>query len=490
VRQFAMAPFLPRAPAALDVPVAEGTRVVVDPAVRFHGSRLISGGSPWQLLRTSSASYELVASWRDGGVVRSHQGSFARTLISRGFVRPVVTPSTSLDDVDVVIPVKDDVTGLARLLPQCHDIFVTVVDDGSVDRDHIERVVAASGARSVRLATNEGPAAARNLGLATTSRPFVCFADADVEIDNALDVLGRLRGHFCDPQVAAVGARVRGASGPRERDRFEHACGALDLGARSGLVTPHAAVAYLPAACLMVRRDAIGEGFDPSMRLGEDVDLIWRLVESGWLVIYDADAVVAHRARRTWRQWTAQRVGYGRSAADLKARHPEHLETVRVDMWTLATWAALLFGRLRVALAVAASARRSLITQLPEVTDDPSAVANELVVSGIARAGVPLARALTRSYAPVLLMALFVPRLRRPALLILIVGTLGRLRHSGRIDVRDIPISLADDVAYSVGLGAGAIERRRFDTLAPRITGSSAGFRAALSGAIGRSPRR
>jgi len=42
----------------------------------------------------------------------------------------------------------------------------------------------------------------------------------------------------------------------------------------------------LPTACLMVRRDAFGVGFDEELRLGEDVDFIWRLWDHDWLVRY------------------------------------------------------------------------------------------------------------------------------------------------------------------------------------------------------------
>ena len=46
-------------------------------------------------------------------------------------------------------------------------------------------------------------------------------------------------------------------------------------------------VAYVPTAALLVRRAALGDGFDESLRNGEDVDLVWRLIEAGWRVRYE-----------------------------------------------------------------------------------------------------------------------------------------------------------------------------------------------------------
>ena len=74
---------------------------------------------------------------------------------------------------------------------------------------------------------------------------------------------------------------------------------------------PGSRVSYVPTAALLVRRSALdsvaiddaaipapghlaGPGplssrgvFDPALRYGEDVDLIWRLHDAGWRVRYE-----------------------------------------------------------------------------------------------------------------------------------------------------------------------------------------------------------
>jgi len=56
-------------------------------------------------------------------------------------------------------------------------------------------------------------------------------------------------------------------------------------------------VPFVPSACLLIRRNCFGDGFDETLRYGEDVDLVWRLHDRGWLVRYVADVAVTHRAR-------------------------------------------------------------------------------------------------------------------------------------------------------------------------------------------------
>ena len=86
----------------------------------------------------------------------------------------------------------------------------------------------------------------------------------------------------------------RVAPAPLRASRFEQRFSPLDMGASSALVVPRGIVAYVPSACLLVRRHAFGDGFDETLLVGEDVDLVWRLHDQGWLVRYDADVVVSH----------------------------------------------------------------------------------------------------------------------------------------------------------------------------------------------------
>ena len=129
--------------------------------------------------------------------------------------------------------------------------------------------------------------------------------------------------------MAAVAPRIRASDGGRSP---------LDMG-------PGRRVSYLPSAALIVRR-AAQPWFDPALRYGEDVDLIWRLEGAGWRFRYEPDVVVLHDERDRLRR----RFWYGTSAAPLARRHPGKLRHVVLRPWTVAT--LLLLPRPKLALLV------------------------------------------------------------------------------------------------------------------------------------------
>jgi hypothetical protein len=303
--------------------------------------------------------------------------------------------------------------------------------------------------------------------------------DTDVSMPNAPDVAHRLQVAFADPLVAVLAPRVCGSEGSSLRERYEQHFSPLDLGERSALVVPGGPVSFVPSACLMVRRQAFGEGFDETLRVGEDVDFVWRLFDRGWLVRYDADVVVTHRARATWRGWWLQRQHYGASSGELAQRHGKRLAPLRADPWTLLAWISVLAGQPAWGARIVRSARNHARDKFFASADDPNRVANEVVVRNMLRAGGPLARALVRSFGVVLLVAALHPRLRARALGAFALGTAWRWRHH-RFHVTDLPLGIADDLAYGVGVIEGAWHTKSLRALTPAITKSSMGFREAL----------
>ncbi|MGC8509246.1 MAG: mycofactocin biosynthesis glycosyltransferase MftF [Acidimicrobiales bacterium] len=470
---------LPRAPAAAQSPVAAGTRVELEPGARLIDDRLVAGGAPWRLLALAGASRDVVHRWAHGDVVRRGEEALARTLVDRGLALARPAHVLGRDDVDVLIPVHDDVEALAALLGRLEGWYVTVVDDASRDPHTVTEVARRAGATVVRLDDRRGPAGARNAGLAATTRAFVWFLDADLELDEPASILARLGAHLGDPRVAAAAPRVRGGRGRRGRDRFERRFGALDQGATSALVTPSGPVPFVPSACLLARRSALGSGFDPTLHVGEDVDLVWRLGDGGWLVRYDADVTVAHPARTTWRAWWAQREGYGRSAAALASRHGSRLAPLRVDPWTAVTWAGVITGRPLLGVRLLRTVRDAAAQRLVGRTSHPARVASAVVLGATARSGPALARATVRTYGPWLgVAALLAPR-RGRLLAVAALGVAGRWRRR-RVDPRDVPIALLDDLAYALGVARGALHARSLAALTPRLTASSLSWRDVL----------
>jgi mycofactocin system glycosyltransferase len=480
--QFAVRQMVGQSPPALEHPVPAGTRVRLDPTLRVVGREIISGGSPWRLLRVNQATSTLIDSWRQEGVVHEGQGHLARTLVDRGLLSLVLEGAGDLDDVEVVVPFSGDPETLRETLSSLRGLAVTVVDDGGTYPGALADLTSGAGARVTRRDERGGPAAARNSGLRATTRPFVWFVDADVTVPDVNACGRRLRGHFADPRVAAVSARILGLGGSSGRERFEERLGPLDLGPASSLVAANGPIPYVPSACLMVRREALGDGFDESLTHGEDVDLVWRLAEAGWLVRHDSECRVRHRTRAGWRDFLLQRFRYGRSAAALHRRHPDAVAALRVDAWTLASWLALLARRPLRAVVVVLLARRALMSRLPPGQPDAESVANEVVVRGVAGAGGPLARAAVRGYTPAILLATLSRRTRPSALALYVAGTAWRWRRA-RFRLGDLVPALADDAAYSLGLWAGALHERQLGLLVPKVSLRTSSVIGALRGA-------
>jgi mycofactocin glycosyltransferase len=464
-------------------PVPAGTRMRQDASLEWISDTLVAGGSPWRLVRLTDRGASRLASWLSGEVVTSDpaDGALARRLVDAGMVHPDRPPrEVRPGEVAVVIPVRNDPAGLdavLRVVSRTPAIAVTVVDDGSSDAVAIERVARAHDAELLRHDLPLGPGAARNAGLRATSAPLVAFLDADTLPGS--DWLEGLVAHFDDPLVALVAPRVRGPIGATLKERFEAAASPLDLGPAPGVVRPGAAVPFVPAAALVARRVALGEGFDTALRTGEDVDLVWRLVREGWQVRYEPSVIVTHAARATWRGWLAQRFSYGLSAAPLEARHGDAAAPLRADPRVLATLGLLLAGRPRAAAGLLSWSAASLAHQLEGVTSrgGSESAARQLAARGTALAAPGLARSAFRTYGPLLVVAaMAIPPVRRPVATLTAAATAVRWWRAGRPTpvVGFVALSLADDLAYGAGVLAGAARSRRLGALRPRLRASVA----------------
>ncbi len=248
-------------------------------------------------------------------------------------------PAFEPSDVTVVIPVRDRPAELQRLLASLRGLSCIVVDDASSDVGGCEQIARAGGARFIALETNRGPSAARNAGLACVSSPLVAFVDSDCEPADGW--LSSLLGYFDDPLVGAVAPRVVPApvSPSTWLSRYEMVRSSLDRGGSGGLVRPMSRIPYVPSAAIVVRRDVANDVlFDPQLRGGEDVDLVWRLVDAGWDVRYVPSVTVAHEGPQSVNSWLSRRCFYGTTAGPLSRRHPSSMSPLHTSAWTAGVW--------------------------------------------------------------------------------------------------------------------------------------------------------
>jgi glycosyltransferase involved in cell wall biosynthesis len=185
--------------------------------------------------------------------------------------------------VSVIVPVYNGAGFLREALDsvfaQDYEPFeVIVVDDGSTDGSG---AIACSypKVRYIRQ-ENQGPAAARNAGIAAARGEIVAFADADdVQLPTRLSVQV---GHLTErPEISATLARQVWITPP------PGAVPDVVWGDLDGI----------PAMTMVVQKRTLAElgGFDPRLRGPEDTDLLIRMREGGHRFVVLPEIVMRRR---------------------------------------------------------------------------------------------------------------------------------------------------------------------------------------------------
>jgi mycofactocin system glycosyltransferase len=455
-----------------------GTTVKLNRRVRISGGgRELIGGSPTRVLYLSEAASRMIVN-RTVSVTDAGSGLLADRLLDAGMADPVLTslPDLDLSTVTVVVPVYGRPVALDRLLTSIGSRHrVIVVDDCSPEPEPIKAVAEKHDVKLLRLALNRGPARARNEGLKHVATPYVAFADSDVVIDT--NAIALLLKHFNDPQVALAGPRVLGlddGGGMNWIERYEEARSSLDLGVYPATVRPRSPVSWLPGAFLLARTDAMGEGFASGSRVGEDVDLVWRLVEQGWRVRFEPEAKVWHEHRQSVIDWLSRKAFYGTSAHVLALRHSEAIAPAVFAPWSVAVVAAILFQRpwsVPAAGAVTALAGWRISRKLSR-SKHPVRVGAGLTARGLMAAQTQTMALLVRHWWPLAVTAsIFSRRLRRALLISCLVDALWEYRRT-RPQLDPFRFALArrlDDLAYGSGVWYSALKGRSLRCLLPDV---------------------
>lgn len=181
---------------------------------------------------------------------------------------------------------------LASVKAQTHPhVEVIVVDDGSPDPAGLERVVAdvLPDARLIHLPAS-GVSAARNRGAAVAAGPFLAFLDDDDRWhpDRLAAQVARLADRT-DAIACYCGMRTIDPQGRVLAEADQVAVdGRQDIAARrTGIILPN----------LVIRTEAFraADGFDRTISLAEDLDLLLRLAEVGEIA-FEPRALVDYRA--------------------------------------------------------------------------------------------------------------------------------------------------------------------------------------------------
>lgn len=444
---------------------------------------VLVGGSPARAVRLSQgAQRALVGSQvlvRDPTSQR-----LARLLLDRNLADPVLDHApTPAHELTIVVPVHNRALQLERCLAALGRLPIIVVDDASSAPAEIAAVARRHGASLLRIERNVGPAEARNAGLRSVSSPLVAFVDSDVEVEGG-DLL-RLARHFRDPLVALVGPRVTGSTHdarPRWFERYDVRASSLDLGSTGGLVQPGAAVGWLPAACLVGRVShlrGVG-GFAAELRVAEDVDLVWRLVDHDFSVRYDPSIIAGHQVRTTLGSWLGRKFVYGTGGAELANRHGDKVAPAALSVISGLGAAAVLQRRwwsIPVAFVAISATARSLHAVLP-VKGRRTFVSVRLSMRGLYWSIRQEGDLLLRHWWPLTLLgATRSASVRRAVASAVVVDLYEFCRERGEDElIITLLARRLDDAAYGAGLWWGALRHLSSRCLIPRFRQSPRGF--------------
>ncbi|MEX0973351.1 MAG: glycosyltransferase [Solirubrobacterales bacterium] len=224
--------------------------------------------------------------------------------------------------VSVVVPTRDRPEKLRRCLAAlagAHE--VVVVDDGSRAEAAVAEVVAAAGARLLRL-EGEGPAAARNAGARAAAGDVVCFSDDDCEPEPgwaqalAAPILAGAAGSAAGRTVTAPDASPADRAWQAIADHLQQSASS------PGSPSP----GFAPTCNLACSRALLEQlPFDESFPLaaGEDRDWAARAAARNAAPNFVADAVVVHRPGLTASSFLRQQYRYGKGAARFRSADTE-----------------------------------------------------------------------------------------------------------------------------------------------------------------------
>ncbi len=239
----------------------------------------------------------------------------------------------------VIVPSYNRLEELKELLPSIAALDfprerfeLVIADDGSQD-DTAEymRQYKENATFNVLFATqkNQGPSAARNLGMETATGDFFIFTDSDCtvppnwlsEIDKALtreqaDVYGGPDSYLDDfpPLLKAINYSLTSF---------------ITTGGIRGHKKQKLAKFYPRTFNMGLSRKTLDEigGFS-HLLYGEDIEFAHRIVESGAKVINVLDAVVFHKRRTSVKRFWRQVYMWGSARVDLGKMDPKMMEPV------------------------------------------------------------------------------------------------------------------------------------------------------------------
>ncbi len=210
---------------------------------------------------------------------------------------------------------------------------VLVVNDGSTD--NVADIVSRYPVKLIST-TNHGLSSARNTGMYNATGEIIAYIDDDAYPDRHW--LRYLAYTYLTTDHACVG----GPNIAPYDDPFISTCVANSPGGPVHVLDTDEIAEHVPGCNMSFRKDALMKigGFDPLYRAaGDDVDVCWRIQQSGRTVGFHPSAVVWHHRRNSLKAYWKQQKGYGKAEALLEKKWPEKYNSLGH-----LTWAGRIYG--------------------------------------------------------------------------------------------------------------------------------------------------
>jgi cellulose synthase/poly-beta-1,6-N-acetylglucosamine synthase-like glycosyltransferase len=185
-----------------------------------------------------------------------------------------------------------------------------------------------------------GPAAARNMGIENAQGAIVAMTDSDCVPD--IWWLDQLLEPFDEVGIVGAGGRIDALRVDKGVALFAERAAILNQGKLFDGV--FCFPPFFATANAAYRREMLNcvRGFDETLKVGEDADLTWRILDLGGKIAYCNDAVISHGHRETFSEFFRQAIQYGGGAADVFAKHRERFGLRSNIEWENVTALAIL----------------------------------------------------------------------------------------------------------------------------------------------------
>ncbi len=279
-----------------------------------------------------------IEDWDFGLVNRQRESKPALFSVSVAMNNIPFAPAYKLPLISVIIcsynggaTIRDTLEGIQKIDYPNYEVIV--VNDGS--KDSLPEIVQEYPVKLITTA-NRGLSSARNTGMYNAKGEILAYIDDDAYPDpqwlRYLAYAYSVSDHGCigGPNIAPFD------------DGFIATCVANAPGGPVHVLVSDEVAEHVPGCNMSFKKEALMKigGFDPVYRTaGDDVDVCWRIQESGRTIGFHPSALVWHHRRNSFKAYWNQQKGYGKAEALLEAKWPE-----KYNGFGHLTWAGRIYG--------------------------------------------------------------------------------------------------------------------------------------------------